>query len=296
MYRLGLVSDLHAGSQYGLVPRQWWPQGGMKSFPSASFISYLWECWEHYCANCPPLDCLIVNGDLIEGENPSKRDAMDAMTDNLLTQGQMAEVALGMLIDKTKPKTIWIIRGTPYHDGKHFETLESIARNLGAEKWADHRWTGYVLEGAWRGIKLNVTHHMTTGAIYTGTLATRTALFATAAERLGHTNEADLIVRSHLHMKYVGKSYGKWVVLMPCWKLVTPYAIKKMELYRASLLNDLGAVVVETDGAGKRVWIDDVSFEYPSYRADLRELGGKATASVRKSGRAHGGSSGRVSS
>ncbi len=271
-YRLGLISDLHAGSRYGLVPPKWWPQGGLSVMPSMSVMQYLWQCWDHFCLNCPPLDCLIINGDLVEGETPSRRDALDAVTDNFLVQGEMCELMLGMLVDRVKPKTLWVIRGTPFHDGKHFETLESIARNLGAQPWADNRYTGYTLEGMWRGLNLNVTHHMTSGAIYSGTLASRTALFASAAEALGHTHKADLIVRSHLHMKYIGRSYDKWIVLMPCWKAVTPYAIKKMEFYRASLLNDLGAVIVETDGSGKRVMIDDTTFSYPSYRSEHRRL------------------------
>lgn len=269
MYRLGLVSDLHAGSRYALVPPKWW--NNSKS-PHMDWTKYLWKCWQHFCDNCPPLDCLIVNGDIVEGETPSRKDVLDAVTDSFLVQGEMAELMLGMLLEKAKPRQWWLLRGTAFHDGKHSETIEAVARNLGAQQWGEHRWTGYVLEAKWRGLNLNVTHHMTTGAIYSGTLMSRTALFATAAEQSLHVNNADLIVRSHLHMKAVGKYYGKWVVLMPCWKVCTPYAIKRMEFYRASLLNDLGAVIVETDGSGKRVLIDDTTFAYKSFRQTVRRL------------------------
>ena len=260
---LGLISDLHCGSRYALVPPSFLPAGGAKVLPAAHFLEYLWSCWQDFCARCPELDCLIVNGDLIEGENPSRRDTMDALTDNFITQGQMAEETLSLLLPKVK--RWWLVRGTSYHDGKHFETLEAVAKNLGAQPWSPHRYTGYVLEREWEGLRINATHHMTSGAIYPGTLASRTTLMANAAEQLQKTIPADLIIRSHLHFKYIGQSYGKWFVQTPAWKLPTPYAIKKMEFYRASLLSDLGAVLVNSERQFQ-------SFDYPAFRAESGSL------------------------
>jgi hypothetical protein len=282
VYRLGVISDLHALGRYALVPPKWWPQGGEHVHPAAKFYSYMWACWADFVKRCPSLDALIVNGDLIEGESPSKRDTVEALSDSFLEQGAAAEEIIGMLTPKVSGP-IWIVRGTPYHDGKHFETLESVARNLGAEQWSPGRYTGYVLEGTWRGLALNVTHHMTTGAIYRGTLADRSALFSATAEGLGKANHADLIIRSHLHMKYIGKSHGRWIVLTPAWKLITPYAIKKMEFYRATLNSDLGAILIETDGKGK-VTIDD-SFQYEPYKAELRTLDAGSDLHRRRAGR-----------
>lgn len=235
--------------------------------PATSFMDYTWCCWEDFCARCPPMDLLIVNGDLIEGESPSKRDTMDAITDNFLTQGQMAEETLSLILPKAK--RWYMVRGTAYHDGKHFETIEAVARNMGAEPWSDARYTGYVLEANWNGLAINATHHQTTGAIYPGTLASRTALMAAAAEGLGKIVPADLIVRSHVHFKFIGQSYGKWFISTPAWKLVTPYAIKKMEQVRASLLSDLGAVLVKKDDDNS---ITFKQFEYEPYKAVMRSL------------------------
>jgi hypothetical protein len=264
---LGLVSDLHCGSQYALVPPSFRPVGGSSVMPAASFMDYTWTAWVDFCRRCPDLDLLIVNGDLIEGENPSKRDTMDAITDNFLTQGKMAEEALSLLLPKCK--RWFLVRGTAYHDGKHFETIEAVARNMGAEQWSENRYTGYVLEADWNGLSINATHHQTMGAIYPGTLASRTTLMAAAAERLGKIVPADLIVRSHVHFKFIGQSYGKWFISTPAWKLVTPYAIKRMEQMRASLLSDLGAILVRKDDANS---ITFKEFVYEPYKAAVREL------------------------
>ena len=228
-------------------------------------MDYTWSCWTDFVKKCPPIDLLIVNGDLIEGENPSRRDTMDAVTDNFLTQGKMAEETLGLLLPKVKKW--YLVRGTAYHDGKHFETLESVAKNLGAEQWSAHRYTGYVLEAKWNGLSINATHHQTTGAIYPGTLASRTTLMAAAAERLGKLVPADLIIRSHVHFKFIGQSYGKWFISTPAWKLVTPYAIKKMEQVRATLLSDLGAILVKKDDTNS---ITFKEFVYEPFKANIR--------------------------
>lgn len=83
VYRLGIIADLHCLSRYALVPPRFRPA---QPLPSAMFHDWLWECWLDFCRKCPPLDSLIVNGDTIEGESPSKRDAMDALTDDLNLQ------------------------------------------------------------------------------------------------------------------------------------------------------------------------------------------------------------------
>lgn len=253
-YRLGIVSDLHVFSRYGLIPPA---HLSTAKLPTATVHEYLWKCWEDFCTRCPRLDALIVNGDWIEGENPTKRDAMDAVTDDENLQIDAAVETLRPL--REKATDFWVVRGTPWHEGKHFTAVESAARQLDANRWTDKRYTGLVLEGSFHGLSLNVTHHMTTGAIYAGTLATRTNLFAAAAELLGKTIPADVIIRSHAHMKFIGKTLGKWVVQTPAWKVVNPYAIKRMEYYRANLLSDIGALVLTTEGHGDVSWTE---FDY----------------------------------
>jgi len=265
IYRLGLISDLHVGSRYALIPPRFVP--ATDTHPSAKFYGYMWECWQHFCATCQPMDALIINGEIAEGENPTQRDAMDAITDDLLMQADMAVETISLLMPKVK--RLWVVRGTVWHEGKYFETIERIASDLHAEPWADRRSTGLVLEGEFHGLKLNVTHHQSVGAIYRGTLADRTSLFAAAAERIGKTIDADIIVRSHLHSKYIGKSHSKWFISTPAWKLPTPYAFKRLEFYRACLLSDLGAIVLATRGHGDVSWEE---YEYEPYKWERRAI------------------------
>ena len=265
VYRLGIIADLHCLSRYGLVPPKFRPA---QALPSAMFYDYLWECWLDFVKRCPPLDMLIVNGDTIEGESPSRREAMDALTDDLNLQVDAAVETLGLIRDKVKH--LWLLRGTPYHEGRHAEAIERIGSDLGAELWAPRRYSGFVLEGEFHGLHLNVCHPVSLGAIYRGTIADRTALFATAAEKLGKAKEADIIIRSHVHGTYLNKVHGKWVLVTRCWKLVNTYAINRMEFYRASLLNDLGGHLLTTTGHGDVTWEPD--FQYAPHKVEWRQL------------------------
>jgi hypothetical protein len=260
-HRLGILSDLHALSRYALVPPRFRVKGGG---PSSRFQGYLWDCWRDFCRRCPELDALVLNGDIIEGESPSPRDAKDALHEDPLMQVDAALEILEPL--RLKTKHIWLVRGTPYHEGKFFETIERLGSELKTRKWSDDppRYSGFVLERDFYGVKVRATHHMTVGAIYRGTLADRTALFATAAEALGKSSHFDVEVRSHVHMKYLGKSHGRWVVITPAFKLITPYAIKRMEVARAQLLSDIGGIVMTVQGAQ----IGFQEFDYAPYLAD----------------------------
>jgi hypothetical protein len=231
------------------------------------FHDWLWECWLDFCRKCPPLDSLIVNGDTIEGESPSKRDAMDALTDDLNLQVDAAVETLSLIRPKTKQ--LVLLRGTPYHEGRHAEAIERIGADLDAMEWAPRRRSGFILEADFHGLRLNVSHPMTIGAIYRGTVADRTAIFAAAAERLGKTLEADIIIRSHIHSTHKSQTHDKWVLLTRCFKAVNMYAVNRMEFYRASLLNDIGAHVLETDGQGSVSWRD---FAYAPKHVKRRKL------------------------
>jgi len=260
--RLGIVSDLHVLSRYALVPPQYRPE---TKHPASKFYEYVWQCWEHFVAHCPPLDVLIINGDLIEGETPTQRSANDALTDAILDQADACVETLRTL--RKKCGDLWVLRGTPFHDQKHFEALELIGERLNARRWSDTRRTGEVLDLKWNGISLNVTHHQTMGWLYLAGGADRMALLACAAEAQGKAPPVDIIVRSHLHQKRVVKAHGKWVILTPGWRIPNPHAIKMMEYYRATESCDLGAILVEV--RDEQITIDE-RFTYKPFKATLR--------------------------
>lgn len=264
VYRIGFLGDTHCLSRYGVTPPQFRPA---KSGPAEMFMDYIWAAWCDLVKRCPPLDVLIFMGDAYEGEASGKYDPLDALTDDLNVQADATVAALGML--RPKVKKLWMLRGTQRHEGRHFEILERIALELDAQEWADRRRSGFVLEGTFHGLHINATHHMTTGWLYKGTAADRTALLSAAAEGEGKIHHADVIARAHLHMKFLCRSHGRWVLLCPCMKLTTPWAVKRMSFEKAHLLGDLGMMVLSTTGRNDIAWQD---IEYPAFKPTERDL------------------------
>lgn len=268
IHRLGLISDLHMLQKYALVPPKFRIAGGSAVDPTAKYQEYLWDCWLDFAKRVPPLEVLIINGDIIHGRD-KKQYGVEVVSSDLTDQAQAFVYAVGLLRDKVGK--LWITRGTSYHEDM-YEAVEWAATELDAEKWGPNRRTGNVLEGVWQGRTFNVTHHMTRGFIYKGTAASRTSLLAAAAEAEGKVNRADIIVRSHLHMKYVGKPNGKWVIFTPGWSLLNPYAVKTLEYYRGQTMSDIGAIILSTDGKGP-LTVDDETFRYAPYKEELKPLG-----------------------
>jgi hypothetical protein len=194
----------------------------------------------------PRLDAVIINGDLLDGENHNQ-SGRGCITSDPAEQATAAIALLQPL--RKKCRHIFLVRGTPYHEGASHEGLEYVGSELKCERWgAGNRYSDLVLERSWCGHVINATHHMTSGMIYTLGGANRTAMFAAVAEADKGATRADIIVRAHTHTDGLGFVNGRWIILLPCWSFTTPYAIKKMEYYRAIATNALGAVLLSDDG------------------------------------------------
>jgi len=68
MKRAIFISDLHAGSAYGLLPPNFAKYDGTLQPPNAG-QQYLWECWKDFCERAHRFkpDFIVHNGDAVEG-------------------------------------------------------------------------------------------------------------------------------------------------------------------------------------------------------------------------------------
>lgn len=261
--RLLVLSDLHVGSRYALVPPAFRPE---HAGPGGMFMTYMWDCWHHMIRHLPPLDCVIINGDSMEGEHPTLRTASESVEVSPLRQVDMAIETLTPL--RAKTKKLWLIRGTGFHEGKWNQALEDLGRELKAEQWTDRRYSGEVLDGEFFGLRINAAHAMSTGAIYSGTLADRTARFMILAEHLGKTVPADVVIRSHVHSTGLGRYLDKWILITRCWKLTSPHAAARLEYARAVAQLDLGGHLLSLTPEGI-CWKD---YSYAPYKSEHRKL------------------------
>ncbi|HTS55886.1 MAG TPA: hypothetical protein VMH26_21660 [Burkholderiales bacterium] len=260
--RIGFVSDLHILSRTGLVPPDW----RMKRDPLAPMQAYLWDCFVDFRSRCPPLDILVIVGDLVEGETPTMKGTVGGVSDRYADQIEAATEVLGPLVKKSK-ETI-LVTGTPFHEDEH--VVEDIGSKLRTRKWATNgrRHSGIILDLTFRGQRINCSHHQTRGWMWLGGAASRIAVLSAAAEASAKFNGADVIVRGDLHTSVLQQTLGKWVCFLPAWTMPGAHAIKSMEAVRAHLATDIGAQVMTVTEDGDLAWSGN-KFHYPLFKLPI---------------------------
>jgi hypothetical protein len=107
--RILVISDLHIGSIYGLLPPKFITSDEREISQNVG-QKYLWECWKHMAGNVGKVDALIVNGDTIDGEQRKQRGTELCLT-RMEDQSEAAVMALQYLIKAAGIPKTYIISG-----------------------------------------------------------------------------------------------------------------------------------------------------------------------------------------
>lgn len=126
MYRAVIISDLHCGNRWGLAPPEWHSD-------QVPWQKQFWEYYTNTIKQIGAVDCLFVNGDLIDG--PQRKDAVTLLETNLKKQCEMSI----RCIEQVKTKSIEIIKGTGYHTDNGLNLEEIIADQFDIEAVDDLR-------------------------------------------------------------------------------------------------------------------------------------------------------------
>lgn len=249
-----VVSDLHCGSIYGLLPPNFVMFDGVRRDQNPG-QQYLWECWRDFCARAARqrADFVIVNGDCIDGKqhrNDGSELALAAWED----QSAAATQTLALL-RKATPRAKWYFtQGTPYHVGHFGGAEESIAAELRAQQY-DSLGTGRLCrEVLWldvEGVIIEAAHHITPSTgFYRLTSLDREGQWSALSgkDATKGVPKADLLIRSHVHYFGYAEHASKQIVTTPCWQLQTRY-MRKFSVHR--MHPDIGGLLLEIDGEAK---------------------------------------------
>ena len=99
-----VISDLHAGSIWGLTPPNWHFQNNEYSDIQKDF----WDWFSKKIEVLKPFDILVSNGDAIDGVT---KVGIDHLTNDLNKQVEIAK----NIIDFIGAKKHYIVHGTPFH-------------------------------------------------------------------------------------------------------------------------------------------------------------------------------------
>lgn len=245
--RIVVLSDLHVGSTVGIWPGRHAVEGG-GVYEANEFQQWLYRCWQEMLVEVKRLKprVAVINGDALQGTNP--RDGQ-LITNKVDVQ---AEAAIQLLEPLRKAaKTLYIIRGTEWHDGKAAENVEQMARALRAKPDpASGQYTWWELYLDVGGPVMHFAHHVGASSVpwYEATVPLRDTLlmlselwrfFGSAAPNVR------MVVRSHRHRYiHVDAPPDLQVVVTPSWQLKTAFGYKRA----ASMLPIIGYIVLEWDG------------------------------------------------
>lgn len=232
-----VVSDLHAGCRFGLLPKHGFKlDGGITVKPSKlQLVMYNW--WEEFWGDWVPTVVkgepynVVVNGDLIDGVH---HQADTPVTQNLKDQKKIAIDLLRPIADKCNADggRVFVVRGTEAHAGKSAQFEEEIAAAIDAVPDVDGHCARWEL---WLRVKNQLVHFLhtigTTGSSAHEASAVNAELIAEFVEAARWQEEPPaVIVRSHRHRNIevrlpTAKGFATATVT-PAWQLKTPFVYR----------------------------------------------------------------------
>lgn len=253
--RIGVVSDLHCGHIFGILPPDFVTSEGRTINLNAG-QRYLWQCWQDAADRMYPLDALVINGDAIDGAQ-QKSQGVEFCLPMLEDQSEAAFRAIDFLRRETKAKKVYLLAGTEYHSGRAAREEEVIAQRLGATLYmgvGSGRYCREVLDLEVDGVILNFAHGISIASgLYRATPPDREAVWSALAGKAGKCAKAECVIRSHAHNFVHVEHQSKHSLITPCWQLQTRY-MRKNSVYR--MMPDIGYVIVEVDATARKTGDD----------------------------------------
>lgn len=243
--RIAVVSDLHCNSIVAPWPADQPLEGGGRYEPNRP-QAWLNRCWKQTLSEIGDVDVLVLNGDLLQGINA--RDGQLVST-NRHIEHEAALKLLQPLVRRTG--SLYVIRGTEFHDGRTGESVELLARELGAvpnDAGCYSRWELYL--GCLNGRVIHCQHSIGVAGVPT---TEATVPYRDLINQLGELRRAfagrapnvRMIVRSHRHRAvHVDAPPELHAVVTPGFQLATAYVAKKGTVMQCHI----GYVLIEDDG------------------------------------------------
>lgn len=229
-----VISDIHAGCQFGLCPPKITLDGG-GTYTHSVYQAQTWKWWKEFWERWVPhvcrgeKFCVIMNGDALDGMH---HNSNHQITHNLSDQSKIAEEVLAPVVELCNG-AFYLIRGTSAHVGPSGQEEEKLAKRLGAIQDESGNYSRFEL---WMKLANNCLCHFTHHIGTTGTTAYQTTApmkelteqYTSAAQ--WDEEPPDVVVRSHRHqhveIRIPTKRDYAYCFTTAAWQLKTPYVYK----------------------------------------------------------------------
>lgn len=227
-----LISDIHAGCQFGLSPPMVKLDGG-GIYRYSPLQKKMWQWWNIFWNKWVPMVtknepfALINIGDSIDGRHHS---TTTQISQNIKDQVNIAYEILSPVVSKAQK--YFHIRGTEAHSGMGGEHSEILAQRLGAvpnDNGNYARWELWLNMGAAR---IHACHHIggTSSSSYESTQVYKETVESLVESGRWGDEPPNVIVRGHRHRQFETRISGKhgYVIslVVPGWQLKTPFTYR----------------------------------------------------------------------
>ena len=237
-----IISDLHVGSYYGLMPEKVIVEdrtGQRMIIKPNSTQKAMLDYFNKMLKDVGPVDNLIVNGDICDG--PQKKSmGKNVWTNDLYAQSKAAIE----LLSRIKAKHVYCTMGSDYHSMEDRPLEQYVAEQLKGEYGDD-----LIIEH--EGLaRFHVAHNVPVSSSswqYRSTPIARDMLLMAVNQANEEYGKIDLVVRSHAHYWVCVGLGHQWGLITPGWQVRTPFAVKRDMISSP----DVGWVVVDIDDDGE---------------------------------------------
>lgn len=240
--RLLIMADGQAGHRAGLTPPAYQWQDGSKW---QDLQDYGWRFFVGAVEKWLPYDCVLYNGDAIDGEG-SRSDGIERMRNS----GDQVDMAVEA-IKVARCKKVRMTWGTWYH----VRSLENyIAKSLQADGYdANLKFWQFLRIN---GVEVNARHHTGNSSIQHGeaTPLLKEVVTNQRWSKIGIQRDAEIIIRSHVHRHLKVHQDGIWSVTTPSLQMLG-------DIYgstRCSGVVHFGIIVLDVYDDGEIIWHDEI--------------------------------------
>ena len=222
-----IISDLHAGCQFGLCP----PKVHLDNHGTYTHSDLQKKVWSYWLDFWEYVDdvfkgepfTVICNGDAIDGVH---HNSVTQITQNLTDQQKIAYQILKPIVDKCEGN-YYHLRGTPAHVGSSGMYEEALAKSLGAIPSQQGNYARWELFLKCKEALCHVSHHAN-GRTPNALLNEMKGFFMESG--LWGEEAPQFLIRSHIHKHLTTGAMGKngyyTAFTTAGWQLRTPFVFK----------------------------------------------------------------------
>lgn len=250
-FRIAIVNDIHAGSQYALFPGDEHRTRYGSGLTPNKKQKVLWSYFMDFAEECRDnkANILWIPGDIIMGQNRIEKGKFSVNIE--LGEQCMIAVEIIETFCEMVPtiQEVWLWQSTGYHGSLDSSVEEYVTSKLNERGMVNAKYFG---EYSYVSLQHNgyektifITHHASSATMYPEQAMGKDMMLWQEGVAKGKLPPVDIIIRAHKHFYAEVHKPTIRSIQLPCWQFLVPYSgsIKNFARWQP----DVGGVILTFD-------------------------------------------------